>query len=529
MITSALNISRILNSRPATQHTLRQVLAVPVDSASLAFFRISFGVIMIWEVWRHFESDWIRYFWITPSFHFSYYGLNWIRPWPGVGMELHWLALGLLAICITFGFWYRVTTVLFFVSFLYIFLLDQALYLNHFYLVGLISLLMIFIPAHRYFSIDALLRPQLRSDVVPAWSILLLRFQVGIPYFFGGIGKINADWLRGEPLRLWMARRTDFPIIGQFLTNDTVVWVLTYGTLLLDLFAILLLTNRRTRVFGYSALLIFHFMNSRFFSIGIFPWLMIVATAIFFPPGWPRRLLLDIRQGPRLRIAGVVGGFSLGLFIGGYIPQNFSWVQAIIGGLGVAIAAYHLDEPFGRKCLAPADAKTSLGGLDLPKRSGNVIHQMTSWPIALVLMWVTIQVAFPFRHFAIPGNVHWTEEGQNFAWHMMLRNKPSYGLFIVTEPSTGKQWLVNPSDYLTRLQQRRMNSRPQMIVEFSYYLEDRLRAKGYEDIEIRGLFYAALNGRQPQLLIDQNVDLTTVPYTWLGHADWILPSPAPLR
>ena len=150
---------------------------------------------------------------------------------------------------------------------------------------------------------------------------------------------------------------------------------------------------------------------------------------------------------------------------------------------------------------------------------------MKNWTMALLSLWVASQILIPVRHFGITGNVHWTEEGQNFAWHMMLRNKPSYGFFIVTEPSTGKQWLVNPSDYLTQLQQRRMNSRPHMIVEFSYYLEERLRAQGYEDIEIRALFYAALNGRQPQLLIDQSVDLTTVDYPWLGHADWILTLP----
>jgi hypothetical protein len=35
------------------------------------------------------------------------------------------------------------------------FFLDQMLYLNHFYLMALISFLMIFVPAHRAFSVDA--------------------------------------------------------------------------------------------------------------------------------------------------------------------------------------------------------------------------------------------------------------------------------------------------------------------------------------------------------------------------------------
>ena len=107
-------------------------------------------------------------------------------------MELHWLALGVLAACVMAGAWYRISATLFFIGFTYVFLLDQARYLNHFYLI---SFLMIFIPAHRSFSIDALRNPKLRSNLVPAWSIWLIRFQVGVPYFFGGIAKSNADWL----------------------------------------------------------------------------------------------------------------------------------------------------------------------------------------------------------------------------------------------------------------------------------------------------------------------------------------------
>ena len=301
---------------------------------------------MLWEVWRYFDHDWIERYWVEPRFHFAFYGLDWIRPWPGVGMELHWLALGVLATGVMLGVWYRISATLFCIGFTYVFLLDQARYLNHFYLAGLISFLMIFVPAHRCFSLDSLLKPELSSRLVPAWPVWLLRFQVGVPYFFGGIAKLNADWLRGEPLRTWLAHRTDFPVIGQFLTNDAVVWLMTYGSLFLDLFAVFLLTNRRTRVFGYLAIIAFHFMNSRLFSVGIFPWMMIAATAIYFEPDWPRRVLLDFRQAHPFRIPALAGGFALGFALGGFLPSSFSLVRALIGAIGVAIAAYHLDEPF---------------------------------------------------------------------------------------------------------------------------------------------------------------------------------------
>ena len=131
------------------------------------------------------------------------------------------------------------------------------------------------------------------------------------------------------------------------------VWLITYGALLIDLLFILYLANRRTRVFGFIFVLAFHFINSRLFDIGIFPWLMIAATLIFFPPGWPRRMLWDIRRAHPVRVPALGLGFVLGAFIGGTLPADFSWVHIIIGGLGTAVAAYHLEEPFRRLEVEP--------------------------------------------------------------------------------------------------------------------------------------------------------------------------------
>src|SRR5918999_4121209 len=116
----------------------------PVDAAPLVYFRIAFGLIMLVEVWRYFRANWIARYFIVPSFHFTYYGFEWVRPWPPLGMYLHFAALGLLAACILLGYRYRLSATLFFLGFSYVFLLEQARYLNHFYLICLISFLMIF-------------------------------------------------------------------------------------------------------------------------------------------------------------------------------------------------------------------------------------------------------------------------------------------------------------------------------------------------------------------------------------------------
>ena len=71
---------------------------------------------------------------------------------------------------------------LFFFAFTYMFLLEQSTYLNHFYMVSLVSFLMIFVPAHRTFSLDATRRPEIRSDTAPVWTLWTLQAQLGIVY-----------------------------------------------------------------------------------------------------------------------------------------------------------------------------------------------------------------------------------------------------------------------------------------------------------------------------------------------------------
>ncbi len=87
----------------------------------------------------------------------------------------------------------------FFLGFTHVFLLAQATYLNHFYLISLVGFVLIFLPANRFAAWDVRRQPELRLDSVPIWTIWLLRFQITIPYIYGGIAKINADWLRGGP------------------------------------------------------------------------------------------------------------------------------------------------------------------------------------------------------------------------------------------------------------------------------------------------------------------------------------------
>ena len=150
---------------------IRERAFAPVDIASLVFFRITFGLVMIGEVVAF--RNLIRGAWIQPRFLFKYYGFSWVEPWPGYGLYIHWVLLGLFAALVTAGFLYRISATLLFLSWSYFFLLDEGRYINHTYLMCLFAFLLVFVPAHRAFSIDAWLRPKLRAQTTPVWTIWL--------------------------------------------------------------------------------------------------------------------------------------------------------------------------------------------------------------------------------------------------------------------------------------------------------------------------------------------------------------------
>jgi hypothetical protein len=264
-------------------------LFAPVDGASLAAFRVAFGLLLLGEIVHFFLGGWIERYWSDSTFHFTFYGFEWVRPWPGVGMTLHLLGLGVAAALLALGLWTRWSALAFFLGFAHLFLIEKARYLNHFYLIVLLALLLVFLPTNRAFSLDA--RRRGLPGTVPAWSVALLRFQVGLVYFYAGVAKLNADWLRGEPLRMWLAERAERHVLGNLLATEGGALFFSYAGLLLDLLAWPLLAWRRTRFHAFLVVAAFHLTNKTLFGIGVFPWLMIAATTIFFPPDWPRKLL----------------------------------------------------------------------------------------------------------------------------------------------------------------------------------------------------------------------------------------------
>jgi len=141
----------------------------PVDISSIVFVRITLGLLLFLEVGSYFFSGYIDRIWLQPDYHFKYYGFHWVGVLPADYMYLLVATVSLSALFIAVGLFYRISTVIFFIGFTYLFLLEETVYLNHYYLVIIVSFLLILIPAHRFFSIDSLIWPKLKSRWISSW------------------------------------------------------------------------------------------------------------------------------------------------------------------------------------------------------------------------------------------------------------------------------------------------------------------------------------------------------------------------
>ena len=486
---------------------LQKSLYRPIDPSSLVLFRVAFGALVVWEMIRFFDRGWIERHYQEPELLFKYWLFGWVDPLPGVWLAVVFAAVGVAGLLVAVGAFYRVSATVVFLGLWYIFLLDKARYLNHWYLLILVAFLLVFMPAGKAYSLDANRKGDFTGvATIPTWPVWLLRFQVGVVYFFGGLAKINADWLRGEPIATWLAAQDDLPIIGSWLANRTVGVTLGYAALVFDLVVVFLLLNRRTRPFAFIGVIGFHLLNDSLFTIGVFPWFAIAATTIFFDPDWPKQIRADLRA-ENTRGTAFIVGFLGGAVLGAWYPPTFVLVKPAVMAVACGLAAHQL-VPAKEPRPAVDETAVANGGSRLA--------------VSLMAVWVAIQLILPLRHFVVPGNVHWTEEGHRYAWHMKLRDKDGFAEFVVVNPDTGETIFIDPDEHLSSRQASRAAAIPDIAVQFANYLEDVYAAGTDADLEVYVDGLVDLNGREPQPLFDPNADLTRVRIPSFG-ADWLVP------
>lgn len=159
--------------------------------------------------------------------------------------------------------------------------------------------------------------------------------------------------------------------------------------------------------------------------------------------------------------------------------------------------------------------RRSIGKLRLASQS--VRGGMRLVVVVVLGIWLLSQVVLPLRPFLYDNHVHWSEDGHRFSWHMKVRSKDAFGHFWV-EPVGQPRYRVDPLEHLTERQAHKMFARPDMILQYAHFLADR-HGPG---TKVFAQVFAGLNGRDPSMLVDDEVDLAREPRT-LGPMRWIEP------
>lgn len=441
---------------------MRAYLLKYSSAAPLALFRVIFGLMLFASVCRFVAMGWVEELYINPHYFFPFYGFEFIRPL-GNWTYLLFAVCGMSALLVAIGCFYRLSAVTLFASFTYIELIDKSTYLNHYYFVSMVCFMLIFLPAHAMFSVDARRNKDLLSRQIPAWCTDSIKLLVCMVYFYAGLAKLNSDWiLHALPLKIWLPAKNDLPVIGGLFNHEWTAYAFSWFGCVYDLSVGFLLWNRKTRPFAYFSVVVFHLATALLFPIGMFPYIMIVTALIFFPPTFHQKIIDRLCQ-------------LLGLSMQNVRSQ--------------------------RRYRLPELSKPAL--------------------YLLFVVFFAFQMLFPFRYLLYQDELFWTEEGYRFSWRVMLMEKAGYTQFTVTDKH-GKKQIVNNTDFLTKLQEKMMSTQPDMILQYAHMLRDHYARAGFVSPQVYVDSYVALNGRMGKPLIDPNIDLARQTDSF-QHKYWITP------
>ena len=444
-----------------------------VSILPLVVFRIIFGILMFFSTLRFILKGWVNDLYEVPTYFFTYYGFDWVSPLPNPFMYVLFLLLLIACIFIIFGLFYRVNTVLFFIIFTYIELIDKTNYLNHYYFISLISLLLILIPANSYFSLDAYFGICKRKKTIQAWQINIIKLQIGLVYFFAGISKLNYHWLiEAQPLINWLKHQSDFPVIGKLFLYDFTAYLFSWVSAIFDIFIFFLLIDKRSRLISYFVAFVFHIMTAIMFPIGVFPYVMIASTLIFFNDNFHKKII------------------------------DFIYKYSLLKS---------------RKLI---EEKTNY-----QTKTNSILN-------VFLIGFFTLQLFLPLRFILYPGKLFWTEQGYRFSWRVMLIEKAGYSQFYIHEPKMDRKMLIQNRDYLTPQQVKMMSTQPDMILQYAHFLsktfKDSLIVESNGEIIKMGVnpkitadITVSLFNKGSRKFIDSEKNLSEIKRGF-GNKEWIL-------
>ncbi|MBK9014607.1 MAG: HTTM domain-containing protein [Saprospiraceae bacterium] len=439
----------------------KNYLIAPTHGHILGLFRIVFGCFMVYEMLDYLQIDLVSNAFILPQVHLSYY--DFLQPPSEPVLQIMLYAMLAAALLITLGLFLRPACFVLSSFYGYFLLLDKGIFNNHIYLFVLLSFVLAFTHADRFFSVKNIFgKEKMASLLIPRWEISILQFHFSIVYFYGGLAKINPDWLfRCEPVKTLLETiPADHPM-AFWLKLDFQTAFETYGGLVFDLAIPFLLWYKRTRWWALVPLLLFHISNSLTFNdIGIFPFIMICATILYF----------EAEELPFLR---------------------------------KMVAA----KPQGK------DKKVAL--LTSP-----------AWVEKLLIGYVVFQLLFPFRGLFLPNPVNWTMIANRFAWRMKSQSRlVDEFSYTIQDGPNGERFPVEIDKFINPMQINAAAHDPIAAATVAKGLAKQGKERGMAAPIVKANIRVRWNGYPTAFTVNPEVDLSKVEYSPFKKLDWVMPVP----
>lgn len=263
-----------------------------IDNSPLVVFRMFFGFLVACESFGAILTGWVKRVLIDPQVTFSFIGFEWLKPLPGFGMYFYFIAMGVFGLAIMLGYRYRIAIISYTILWAGVYFMQKTAYNNHYYLLLLISFLMIFLPSNSYASLDVRQNRIKEENTMPYWISLLFIIQVAIVYVFASIAKFYPDWLDGTFTRNLLADSTNVITLKKLFLQKWFYLFIAYMGIIFDLLIVPLLLFKKTRMLALLASLTFHLFNAIFLEIGIFPFFALTFALFFYEPETIRSVFL---------------------------------------------------------------------------------------------------------------------------------------------------------------------------------------------------------------------------------------------
>lgn len=433
-------------------------------------------------------------------------------PWMIFLYTLMWIG----SFGIMLGFCFKFACACFVIPYWYIFILDKSFWNNHTYLYGLVATLLWTTNANSYFALDAQTTRN-KIQTIPLWNYFIIKFQFFVLYFLAGLKKSSREWLEGYSMSN-LSHHWVFDPFKLFLTTEqTDFFIVHWFGFLFDLTVGFWMLFERTRIPAMIFCAAFHLMNSRLFSIGMFPYVCLATMPLFCNVNWPRKLI-NYHKFSRQKSPKVIKDID--------IVENKSQTSIV-------------DNSLANRVINKLQKPTNIAKINLNVKTKKTTKKQ-KFVVFFLIIYIILQFFLPYSHFITKGYNNWVPGLYGYSWDMMVYSWDTILIVIrVHDNENNEDHFIDPRAWV---QSDRWSKHGDMVIQYSHCLKENLlrrkdevlnSSKKMADVKEWSKLSAnlsiyvdvrcSLNGRFQQRVFDPNVDILKVNWHPLKPVSFLMP------